>query len=117
MMDFALLALCFSGIFLLLFLILFFTLEKDDARKIACIACFAVFLAWLLYSAYEGIYIPQWMETISGAPIRVDLLLFIPALIVSSVIAIILSVVAIIRSAEAKAKAARENMRHLTSGE
>lgn len=105
MMDFALLALCFSGIFLLLFLVLFFTLEKGDAGKIAC---FAVFLAWLFYSAYEGIYIPQWMETISGAPIRVDLLLFIPALTVSSVVAIILSVVAIIRSA--KAKAARENL-------
>ena len=41
----------------------------------------------MLYAAYEGIYIPQWMKTIYGAPIRVDLFLFLPALTVISVVA------------------------------
>jgi len=81
-MELALVALCYSCAYLILF---FICREGDSGRK----ACFAAFVLWLLYAAYEGIYIPQWMKTIHGAPIRVDLFLFIPVLTVISIVALI----------------------------
>lgn len=34
----------------------------------------AAFLAWCVYAVYEGVYIREWLETVRGAPIRVDLI-------------------------------------------
>jgi hypothetical protein len=82
MMGFALGAVTMSCLFLVLFLM---CNKGDSGRK----ACVIAFLAWLAYAAYEGIYIPQWERTIHGAPIRADLLLFIPALLVVSAVAFI----------------------------
>jgi len=38
-------------------------------------SCLFAFLAWLAYAIYEGVYISEWLTTIQGAPIRVDLII------------------------------------------
>ena len=73
-------------VFSLTFLALFLRTKKGEPGGIAS---FVAFAAWGLYVAYETIYIPMWLKTISGAPIRIDLLLFIPLLIVVSLVAFI----------------------------
>ncbi len=34
----------------------------------------AAFIAWCAYAAYEGIYIREWLTSVRGAPIRIDLI-------------------------------------------
>jgi LytS/YehU family sensor histidine kinase len=75
-------ALSFSLVFLLLLL----RTKKGEPGKIACLVAFT---AWALYAAYEGIYIREWLTTIRGAPIRVDLLFFAPPLLVVSIVALV----------------------------
>jgi len=58
-------------VFSLVFLVLFLRIKKGEPGKPRC---FIAFLAWSGYVAYEGIYISDWLTTVTGAPIRVDLL-------------------------------------------
>jgi hypothetical protein len=65
--------------FSIAFLIRFFIAKEGAPGRTACLVAFFFFA---LYSSYEVVYIPQWLKTIDGAPIRADLFLFVPALIV-----------------------------------
>jgi len=50
-------------------------------------ACRVAAIVWALYAVYEGVYITLWMRTVSGAPIRVDLLLWWPLIVIVGVVA------------------------------
>ena len=55
------------------------------------IACLIAAIAWSAYAAYEGIYISSWLNTIRGAPIRIDLVLFAIPLLIVSIVALVRS--------------------------
>lgn len=51
-------------------LILFLQAKSDQRRRWYLLIAAAV---WAAYGVYEGIYIREWLTTVRGAPIRVDL--------------------------------------------
>ena len=82
MIGLAFLSLCFS----IMFFTFFLKSKKGESGRIACLIAFVSLAA---YALYEGVYISQWLKTIKGAPIRIDLMLYLPILMVISLVAII----------------------------
>jgi hypothetical protein len=58
--------------FAIVVLITFFRSVSGSRQRNSCLFAF---IAWLAYAIYEGVYIREWLTTIQGAPIRVDLII------------------------------------------